>query len=71
MNTIRELNIENRPHFFNSMTNIKNIDPSLLSITKYHLKVLMMLFMTLNILKIPIVQILFIHTLKIVMKINT
>ena len=50
MRTLRQINIKNRPHhFFNDMTNIKNFDPSLLSIDKYHLKVLILLFMTLTI----------------------
>ena len=33
MGTLRHVNIENRPYFyFNSMINIKNFDPNLLSI---------------------------------------
>ena len=32
MKTPRNVNIENLPYFFNSMTNIKNFDLSLLSI---------------------------------------
>ena len=33
MKTLRHINVENRPYyFFNSMTNIKNFDPSSLSI---------------------------------------
>ena len=33
MRTLRHVNIKNRPYFFfNSSTNIKNFDPSLLSI---------------------------------------
>ena len=40
MITFREVNIENRPHyFFNDMTNIKNFDPSLLSIDKISFKI--------------------------------
>ena len=39
MITFREVNIENRPHyFFNDMTNIKNFDPSPLSIDKISFK---------------------------------
>ena len=35
MKTLRQVNITNRPHyFFNDMINIKNFDPSLLSIDK-------------------------------------
>ena len=37
MKTIKGINKENHPYFFNSMTNIKNFDLNLLSI-KYHLK---------------------------------
>ena len=49
MKTLRQIDIKNRPHyFFNSTANINNFHPSLLSMIKYHLKVLMMLFMTLN-----------------------
>ena len=39
MKTIRQVNIKNREtYFFNSMTNIKNFDPSLLSIDKIPFK---------------------------------
>ena len=39
MRTLRQVNIKNRQHyFFNSMINIKNFDPSLLSIGKISLK---------------------------------
>ena len=39
MITFRGVNIINRPyHFFNSMTNIKNVDPSLLSIDQVSFK---------------------------------
>ena len=50
MITIKQINIENRPYYFyNDMINIKNVDPSLLSIDKYHLKALILLLITLNI----------------------
>ena len=32
MKTLKSVNIENRPYFLNSMTNIKNFDSSLLNI---------------------------------------
>ena len=39
MRTLRQVNIKNRQsYFFNSMINIKNFDPNLLNIDKYHLK---------------------------------
>ena len=39
MKNLRQVNIKNRQnHFFNSMTNIKNFDPSLLSIDKISFK---------------------------------
>ena len=34
MITIKKVNIKNCPYFFNSMTNVKNVDPNLLSIDK-------------------------------------
>ena len=34
MKTIKGINIENRPYFFNSMTNIKNFDRNYLCINK-------------------------------------
>ena len=34
MKTIKGINVENRPYFFNSMTKIKNLDLNLLSINK-------------------------------------
>ena len=61
MRTLRHVNIKNRPYFFNSMTNIKNFDSSLLSIDQVLFKkILILLFTRLNISKILIVQILFI-----------
>ena len=49
MKTLRKIDINNRPHYFvNSIANINNFDPSLLRIIKYHLKVLITFFMTLN-----------------------
>ena len=37
--TLRQINIKNRPHyFFNSMTNIKNFHPSLVSINQISFK---------------------------------
>ena len=70
MITFREDNIKNRPNYFlNSMTNIKNFDPSLLSIDQVSFKkVLILLFITMNISKTLIVQILFI--LFLIMKVN-
>ena len=51
MKTLRQTNIKNRQnYFFNSMNNIKNFDLNLLSID--HSKVLIVLFMVLNISKI-------------------
>ena len=39
MRTLRQANIKNRPnYFFNSIINIKNFDPSLLSVGKISLK---------------------------------
>ena len=39
MKNLRQVNIKNRQnYFFNSMTNIKNVDPSLLSIDKISFK---------------------------------
>ena len=39
MKTLRLVNIKNRPHyFFNSMINIKNFDPSSLSIDQISFK---------------------------------
>ena len=39
MRTLRQVNIKNCQHyFFNSMINIKNVDPSLLSIEKLSFK---------------------------------
>ena len=39
MKTLRRINIKNRPHyFFNSVTNIKKFDPSLVSINQMSLK---------------------------------
>ena len=39
MKTLRQVIIKNRPyHFFNSMTNIKTFDPSLLSIDQVSFK---------------------------------
>ena len=39
MRTLRQVNIENRQnYFFNSMTNIKNFDPNLLSIDQISIK---------------------------------
>ena len=39
MKTLRQANIENRQnHFFNSMINIKNFDPNLLSIDQISFK---------------------------------
>ena len=51
MRTLRQVNIKNRlDYFFNSTTNNKNFDPSLLSADPYHLKkVQIALFITLNI----------------------
>ena len=80
MRTLRQVNIKKRlDYFFNSTPNNKNFDPSLLSTDQYHLKkVRTALFITLNISKILIVQILLIlflimqmHTLKKIMRINT
>ena len=58
MITLRQVNIKNRQnYFFNSMTNIKNFDPNLLSIDQVLFKkILIVLFITLNILKILIVK---------------
>ena len=51
MKTLRQTNIKNRQnYFFNSMINMKNFDLNLLSID--HSKVLIVLFMVLNISKI-------------------
>ena len=51
MKTLRHTNIKNCQHyFFNSMINMKNFDLNLLSID--HSKVLIVLFMVLNISKI-------------------
>ena len=33
MRTLRRVNVEHRPYLFNSMTNIKNLDSSLSSIS--------------------------------------
>ena len=62
MRTLRHVNIGNRPYyFFNSMTNIKNFDPNLLSIDQVSFKkILIVLFITLIISKIWIMKILFI-----------
>ena len=77
MRTLRQVNIKNRQnYFFNSMTNIKNFDPSLLSIDQVSFKkVLIVLFMVLNISEILIIKILSIlflimsmHTLQNIMK---
>ena len=39
MGTLRQISIKSRPHhFFNDMTNIKNFDPSLLSLDQISLK---------------------------------
>ena len=39
MKTLKQVNIKNRQHyFFNTMTNIKNFDPSLLSIDQISFK---------------------------------
>ena len=62
MRTLKSINIKIRPYLFNSMTNIKNFDPNVLSIDQvsFEKKILTVLFMSLNISKILIVQILFI-----------
>ena len=53
MRTLRHVNLENGPYFFNSMTNIKNFDLSLLSIDQVLFKkILIVFFMRLNISKI-------------------
>ena len=38
MSTLRQINIENHPHYFSNMNNIKNFDPSLLGINKLSFK---------------------------------
>ena len=59
MKTLRQVNIKNcQNYFFNSMTNIKNFDSSLLSIDQLLFKtILIVLYMTLNISKLLIVKI--------------
>ena len=50
MRTLRQVDIKNCQHyFFNSLINIKNFDPSLLSKDKISFKSTDLLFMTLNI----------------------
>ena len=58
MRTLRHFNRENRPYFyFNSMINIKIFDPNLLSIDQISFKkILIVLFITMNVSKILIVK---------------
>ena len=52
MKYLRQVNAKNcRQYFFNEMINIKNIDPSFSDIDRYHLKVLIMSFITLSVLQ--------------------
>ena len=61
MKSLRHINIKNyQNYFFNSLTNIKNFDLTLLSINEMSFTSGVVLFVTLNILKVWTVEIFFI-----------
>ena len=49
MTTFKKIYLDLPYYFFNGMINIKHSDPNLLSIDKYHTKILMLLSTALNI----------------------